>query len=166
MNEFNEANKESINVKLTLLTVDALGKYLEWSKDKEAVDFIGGGKELSSDDIKNRFQEIFQSGNNAYWSILVNGVNVGHISLHNIDHVTRTAVVGILIGDKNARSQGVGAKVLALVEEKARELKIKKMIAEINNTNIKSIRLVESARFSFVRELPEVGARLYEKEIN
>lgn len=118
MKAFNELSikdqgRELMQVELTPLTVAALDNYLEWSKDKEVVDFIGGGKELSAEEIENRFQQILRSK----------------------------------------------------MELKGRELKLNKLIAEIDNSNVKSIRLFESSGFSFVRDLPDMGAKIYEKAI-
>ncbi len=170
MKAFNELSikdqgRELMQVELTPLTVAALDNYLEWSKDKEVVDFIGGGKELSAEEIENRFQQILRSENDFYWSVILNGKNVGHVSFHNIDPVSSTAEVGILLGEKSIRSLGVGAKALRLMELKGRELKLNKLIAEIDNSNVKSIRLFESSGFSFVRDLPDMGAKIYEKAI-
>jgi len=47
--------------------------------------------------------------------LIGNDVLIGHISLHNIDHLCRNAFLGIVIGDEGHRSKGYGAEAIRLV---------------------------------------------------
>lgn len=42
-------------------------------------------------------------------------VLIGHISLHDIDHLNRNAFLGIFIGEEEHRNKGYGAEAIRLV---------------------------------------------------
>jgi len=66
---------------------------------------LSGAKKIIEELTGYRFDIVLLDGN----------VLIGHISLHNIDHLNRHAFLGIVIGEEAHRSKGYGTEAVRLV---------------------------------------------------
>jgi len=94
--------------------IDTYTKWAEWMNDRNVADFYGGFHNLVSlASAKNTVAEL--KGYRFDMVLIDNDVLIGHISLHDIDHLYRNAFLGIVIGDEGYRSKGYGAEAIRLV---------------------------------------------------
>lgn len=87
---------------------------------------------------------------------------IGCIDLFELDTLTNSSGVGILIGDELSRNKGFAKKALELLIRHAKEeLKLNQLFCNISLNNTKSIRLFESCGFLFKKE-----RILFEQKVN
>ena len=93
---------------------DVYTKWAEWMNDKTVAEYYGGYQNLVSPANAKKTLESLQGYRFAV--ILLEGDTfIGHISLHDADHINRNAFLGIFIGDEEYRSKGYGAEAIRLV---------------------------------------------------
>jgi len=89
-------------------------KWTEWMNNKTIGDNYGGPHNLVSlASIKKTLEEL-----KGYRFSIVLGegdVLIGHISLHDIDHLNRNAFLGIFIGEEIHWNKGYGAEAIRLI---------------------------------------------------
>ncbi len=89
-------------------------KWAEWMNDRTVADNFGGYHNLVSPaSAKKTIEEL--KGYRFDMILLEGDVLIGHISLHDIDHLNRNAFLGIFIGDEEHRSKGYGAEAIRLI---------------------------------------------------
>ena len=89
-------------------------KWAKWMNDNAVTDTFGGhGNLVSLADAKKTLLELYGY---RFATVLLEGdVLIGHISLHDIDHLHRHAFLGIYIGEAEHRNKGYGAEAIRLV---------------------------------------------------
>lgn len=96
--------------------VEDVEKFTEWMNDFEVTDYIGrSGAIMSLEGERKYLQE--DSNPEATFSIITLEEDklIGTISLERINHLDRTATLGIFIGDKNYLSKGYGTEAINLI---------------------------------------------------
>jgi RimJ/RimL family protein N-acetyltransferase len=93
------------------------------------------------------------------WMMEFDGITVGNCSLMiNPPHIRsegkRVAWIGIAIGEASARGRGLGSKVLAFLEERAREYQADEIQAGVFEMNTPSLRLFEKNGYVRLRRYP------------
>ena len=89
-------------------------KWAEWMNDRAVSDTYHGHHNLVSLANAKKTLEEFQG--HRFAIVLLDGDKLlGHISLHDIDHLTRHAFIGIFIGDGEYRNKGYGTEAVKLV---------------------------------------------------
>lgn len=99
-------------VQLAAIQREYLPKYVEWLNDWEVAQFLAPGipYPLNIEDETEWFEERKKRKENFLFAILTLAENklIGNCGLHNVDLKNRSAVFGILIGDKNYWDKGYG----------------------------------------------------------
>jgi len=89
-------------------------KWAEWMNDRTVADFFGGHHNLVSvASAKKTIEEL--KGYRFAMVLLDSDLLIGHISIHDVDHLNRNAFIGIYIGEAQHRSKGYGAEAIRLV---------------------------------------------------
>jgi len=89
-------------------------KWAKWMNDRSVSDYFGGHHNLVSlSSAKKTLEEL--KGYRFAMILLDGDIVIGHISLHDIDHLNRHAFLGIFIGDEEHRRKGYGAEAIRLV---------------------------------------------------
>lgn len=89
-------------------------KWAEWMNDRAVSDQFGGHHNLVS--LSSAKGTLGELKGYRFSMILLDGdVLIGHISLHDVDHLNRNAFLGIVIGDEKHRSKGFGSEAIRLI---------------------------------------------------
>ena len=89
-------------------------KWTQWMNDRNVSDYFGGHHNLVS--LSSAKKTIEGLTGYRFDMVLLDGdVLIGHISLHDIDHLNRHAFLGIFIGEENHRGKGYGVEAIRLV---------------------------------------------------
>ena len=91
-------------------------KFTEWMNDFEVTDYTGrSGAIMSLEGERKYLQE--NSNPEATFSIITLDEDklIGTVGLERIDHMHRTATLGIFIGDKEEREKGIGTEAIQLI---------------------------------------------------
>ena len=91
-------------------------KWTQWMNDRNVSDYFGGHHNLVS--LSSAKKTIEGLTGYRFDIVLLDGdILIGHISLHDIDHLNRHAFLGIFIGDEERRNKGYGAEAVRLALE-------------------------------------------------
>lgn len=97
-------------------SIEDVEKFTEWMNDFEVTDYTGrSGQVMSLEGERKYLQE--DSNPEAIFSIITLDEDklIGTVGLERIDHMNRTATLGIFIGDKEYLSKGYGTEVIRLL---------------------------------------------------
>lgn len=94
--------------------IESYTKWAEWMNDRTVADNYGGHHNLVSlASAKKTIEEL--KGYRFDIILIDNDVLIGHISLHDINHLNRNAFIGIFIGEEMHRNKGYGAEAIRLI---------------------------------------------------
>lgn len=89
-------------------------KWAEWMNDRAVADYYGGFNNLvTAASAKKTLEEL--KGYRFVMILLEGDALIGHISLHDIDHLNRNAFLGIFIGEEAYRNRGYGAEAIRML---------------------------------------------------
>ena len=89
-------------------------QWTEWMNDRGVSDTFDGHHQLVNIAVAKKTLESLKGY--FFAIVLLEGdAHIGHISLHDIDHLHRHAFLGIVIGDSARRGNGYGAEAIRLV---------------------------------------------------
>lgn len=89
-------------------------QWTAWMNDKDVADNYWGPHTLVSPARAKKTLESLEG--HRFAIVLADGDEcIGHISLHDIDHLSRCAFLGIFIGDAQHRGRGYGAEAIRLL---------------------------------------------------
>jgi len=92
---------------------EIVAKWAQWMNDGTVADGYGGHHNLVSPaSAKKTLEEL--KGYRFAMVLLEGDVLIGHVSLHDIDHLHRHAFLGIFIGEEQYRNKGYGAEAIRL----------------------------------------------------
>ena len=101
---------------LSPLNVDDAEVYTKWMNDYEVSGNLGNYRQVISLNNEKAFLENLASDGQNFAVVLQdNDQLIGNISLNDIDHLNRTATVGIFIGDPENRNRGYGTEAMKLI---------------------------------------------------
>ena len=122
-------------------------KWAEWMNDKPVADNYGGGYNLVSlSSAKKTLKEL--SGYRFAIILLDGDVLIGHVSLHDIDHLNRNAFLGVFIGDEKHRGKGYGAEVIQLaIDFGFKTLNLHNIMLSVHADNSAAIACYKKAGF-------------------
>ena len=95
---------------------DLIPLYQAWINDLSVTRFLRNAP-MALDQEVTWYEGVLRDTRMAYFTIyeLPNYRPIGGVDLHNIDLKNRSAEVGIMIGEKNARGRGFGTEAVRLV---------------------------------------------------
>ena len=92
--------------------------FTEWLNDFETTDYIGRSSAIVSLEGEKKYLEEHSFVEAGFVIVtLEEDKMIGTVSLEKIDHINRTATLGIFIGDKYFRSKGYGTEAIKLLLE-------------------------------------------------
>ncbi len=151
-----ELSSERFRIKSLSPKIDDLKVYLSWMRDKNANPFIQGVNEnLSLEELLNYVTEKNNSNTALLLGIFVkpDDTHIGNVKLEPII-LRKSAAIGILIGEENWRSKGVGFEVITRVLEFCfTDLELELVELGVNKKNLRAIRLY--TRLGFIENTQE-----------
>ena len=102
---------------LSPVSVEDAEKYVEWFCDFKTTDGIGKSSSIMTVESEREWLENTLKNNDLNFAIvdLENDELIGNCGIMNINHINRSAEVGIFIGDEENRNKGYGAETLQLL---------------------------------------------------
>ncbi len=127
-------------------------KYVEWLNDWEVSRFLTPGIPflLNLDDETDWFERQRQDKDNIVFAILTLPEKqlIGNCGVHRLDWKNRSAVFGIVIGEKNYWNKGYGTDATrTLLRFAFEQLGLNRMELEVYDFNPRAIRAYEKAGF-------------------
>ena len=103
-------------VYLAPMMMENLEKYTEWMNDFETTDYIGRSASVTSLEGERNWLER-NIDNDGMFCIIEKESDklIGNMGLKDINHLHRTATLGIFIGDKESRNKGYGTEAIKLL---------------------------------------------------
>jgi RimJ/RimL family protein N-acetyltransferase len=116
--------KNKVTVILSPMGEEDYISYAEWMNDFDITKFLGRSDKAISYAEQKEWVERQHGGNKAAFGIWVQPIEgeaklVGNCSLTVLSNNTRTAILGIVIGNSAYRGQGIGSAVVGLLLELA-----------------------------------------------
>ena len=92
--------------------------FTEWMNDFFITDYTGRSYKIMTLQEEKEYLEK-ASGDKNVFVIIDNQTDkmIGTVGLHSVDHINRTATLGIFIGDKSGRNKGYGTEAIRLILE-------------------------------------------------
>ena len=99
---------------------EEIQKFTEWLNDFQITDYLGRSGQITTLNTEKEWLEnaTQNSGNREFNIISINNDKlIGTVSLEKLDRISRSAVLGIFIGDENFRNNGFGTEAINLLLE-------------------------------------------------
>lgn len=141
-------------------------KYTEWLNDLEvSIALFEMKNPITQESEKQILEEL--SKENVYAIVLKDEDKlIGNVGLHNINWISRTAEVGILIGDKNYWGQGYAREAINLILDYAfNVINLHMVYLKVYSYNVSAIKCYEKIGFKYagrLREAIEVAGERYD----
>ena len=123
---------------------DLDGRWAQWLNDPEVTRFQGKGIYPNSLEGQRRYyQSVIDSRTDVVLAVVDRSSDrhIGNVGLHQIDYVSRTAILGIVIGEKDAWGRGIGARAWrAITAYGFSVLNLHKICATMMEGNEKSLK--------------------------
>lgn len=129
-----------------------------WLNDPDVTRFMdkGYGPHCYDDQIEY-LDKMRSSATDILWAIQVGGDHIGNVGLHKINRQHRSAEIGILIGDRNARGNGYGKQAWRLAcRHGFSVLGLNRIYCWIMVGNIASQKCAEACGFGCVGMVPQM----------
>ncbi len=98
-------------VYLAPMMMENLEKYVEWMNDFETTDYIGTSANITTLEGERKWLERNVENDGMFCIVeKENDKLIGNIGLKDINHLHRTATLGIFIGDKECRNKEYGTE--------------------------------------------------------
>ncbi len=111
----------------------------QWRNDTDLISYLGAPfRYINFDTDVNWYNEYLQKRSSSIRCAIVNENNdiLGLVSLLNIDYINRSAVLHIMIGDKNSRGKGIGSfAVNSIVDHAFDNLNLRRIELEVLESN-------------------------------
>lgn len=123
-------------------TQETLGKWIEWINDPEIRKWMYNDLPHSPEDINLWLYNATHDPNRHYFSISADNNLIGIVSLRQDQAPNTTGEIGIVIGEKEYQSRGIGTAIIDAIDGYAKDMVgLSSIRAMIKPDNEKSIRL-------------------------
>lgn len=126
------------SIYLSPFSEDDYISFTEWINDYETSKYLDQYSKVFTLEDEKDFVERTRKDDKIYLSIvkLSNDELIGNISLVNINHINKTATLGIMIGKSNERGKGYGTEAINLLLDYAfNHLNLNNIMLELLDTN-------------------------------
>ena len=126
------------SIYLSPFSEDDYISFTEWINDYETSKYLDQYSKIFTLEDEKDFVERARKDDKVYLSIvkLSNDELIGNISLMNIDHINKTATLGIMIGKNDEREKGYGTEAINLLLDYAfNHLNLNNIMLEVLDTN-------------------------------
>ncbi len=135
-------------VVLRPLEKEHLARCVKWFNDPDVTYFLGREASLTMEEEERWFSEYRSKVDEEIYAIEVDGAHIGNVGLHGIDRANRKASLGIVIGEKDHWSKGLGTDAMNTVLRYAFErLRLHKVNLDVIDYNERAIRVYERCGF-------------------
>jgi RimJ/RimL family protein N-acetyltransferase len=105
-------------------------------------------RKILSENLRQKIRKKQAGKNYRMYFITWNGVPIGEMSVEIgggqlLKHRPKSAWIGLIIGEKSARGQGLGARIMKKVESIAMEMGAQRIELGVFEFNVRAIRLYE-----------------------
>jgi len=138
-----------LNITLEVFDESYLPLSRKWLEDSEIRNMINAHQQ-SVQEQKIWYDNLINKTDYLIWGIESDGYKIGACGLKNITN-TECEYWGY-IGEKSFWGKGAGSIILKLVEEKAKDLNIKRIWLKVRNDNERAIRLYNKCGFVYISE--------------
>ena len=139
-------------------SIETRHNWLKWLNDPDINKWMYSDKPYTLQEVYRWIDRVVSDPKRHYFSIVSEGKPVGFVSLREDHRPSNTAEIGIVIGEKDQQSRGIGSQTIKQVLEYAQnETSLTSIRANIKPTNEKSIRLFTSAGFVFTEDITVEG---------
>jgi len=128
---------------------------VKWLNNKKATIFAldNPNQKTTIAEQEEWFRNYKNNSNKKFFTILFNDKPIGFMGLSDIDFNSKKASVFILIGEDNYREKGVGTVAMNFLIKKAfNDLKLKKLVLEVNKFNVSAITLYKKIGFKIINK--------------
>ncbi len=115
--------------------------FTKWINDYDTAKYLNQYNKIFTLEDEKEFVEKTKSNDKIYLSIvkLDNDELIGNVSLVDIDHISKTATLGIMIGNTSEREKGYGTEAINLLLDYAfNHLNLNNIMLEVLDTNIRA----------------------------
>lgn len=120
----------------------------QWLNDPEISQWMYSQKQYTPHEIYRWIDTVTRDERRHYFSIVTDAKPVGFISIRQDQQPSNTAEIGIVIGEKNMQSKGLGRQAVEQALDYATHVvKLDSVRANIKPNNTKSIKLFTGAGF-------------------
>ncbi|OGO11000.1 MAG: hypothetical protein A2Z66_06315 [Chloroflexi bacterium RBG_13_66_10] len=139
-------------VRLRAIERSDIPTFLRWFNDPEIRHYLLMFEPMSSAEEERWFERHLDSRDDYLYSFegSVAGawIHLGNIGLHRVDWKNRSAVLGIVLGEKKLWGNGFGTDAVRLILGFAfRELNLHRVELDVYDYNVRAIRCYEKAGF-------------------
>lgn len=150
----------SENVYLRTLEKEDADIYVSWVQDWELIKNVPTRFRFPFNTVKEKeyIRNLYQSPDNMVLAIMFKQNNkfIGTAGFGDINPINRSAVFGIIIGDKNYRNKGLGLEVVKVMLNYGFSiLNFHRIYLEVNADNTPAIKCYEKAGFKIEGRLRE-----------
>lgn len=105
------------NIYLSPISVEDAKAFTGWMNDFNVTDYVLRSHEVMTEEIERAWLEKTQKNGDCILSIVRKEDDkvIGDVGLHNVNHINRTATLGIFIGDNEDRNKGLGTEAIRLI---------------------------------------------------
>ncbi len=156
--EYRETIAPTIRLEPLKYSDETLNLWVKWMNDPDIRQYMYRSLTSNKDRIKEWLELASISDSRHYFTIHVDNNNIGFISVRQDKHPINTAEIGIIIGEKEYQSKGIGKKVLSEVLEKCEnDYHLSSVRALIKPFNKRSINLFTKQGFTKDTEVTVFG---------
>jgi len=135
-------------VLLRPLETGDLRRCVKWFSDPEIIRFLGRGTPVTLAEEERWFHDYERRGDDQIFAIEVEGRHIGNLGLHRIDRTHRKAEIGIVIGEPEFWSKGIGTEAMRVALRYAfGPLGMNKISLEVLEYNARAIHTYEKLGF-------------------
>jgi len=121
---------------------------VKWFSDPEVIRFLGRSTPVTLAEEERWFHDYQRRGEDQIFAIEVEGRHIGNLGLHRIDRIHRKAEVGIVIGEPEFWSKGIGTDAMRVALRYAfGPLEVNKVSLEVLEYNARAIHAYEKLGF-------------------
>ncbi len=121
---------------------------VKWFSDPEIIRFLGRNTPVTLAEEERWYREYERRTDEQIFAIEVEGRHVGNLGLHKIDRTHRKADIGIVIGEPEFWSKGIGTEAMRVALGYAfGELGLNKVSLDVLEYNTRAIRMYEKVGF-------------------
>lgn len=137
-----------------LTSSDASERYLSWFNDQSVAQYIAQKSE-SLQQLRNYINEKALAEDCMFFGIFANDEHIGNIKYEPIDTQSKSATMGIMIGEVSWRGKGVAAEViLATAQYLSRQFAINTINLGVEADNLAAIRAYKKIGFTITKQTP------------
>ncbi len=139
---------------LSPLDINDAEKYSIWLNDQEITDYLQLATSVISIEAEREFLQNLSKDH--HYAIIDAETNqlLGNVGLININHVHRSAEIGIFIGEKNYWSKGYGKEAMSLlIDYSYKKLNLNNIFLRTYSFNPRAIACYEKIGFKKIGEI-------------